>query len=348
MPISLENRVMAKKSSGKQNKPGQASAAQRRENIRQQRQENLQRTQPQQRNRRKAQSGSNRTLWIALGTAVVAIAVIIGVFVYISSQSSTGNTYPTTPADPAVVQEVTSVSQSTLAAVGTGSGKVANPPKPLSGSPAPLTGPNGKPEVFYYGGEYCPFCAAERWGMIVALSRFGTFSNLKQTSSSSSDVYPNTPTFSFYGSSYTSQYIDFVPVEGQSYQGVTLQQLTSAQQQLVNTYNPGGSIPFIDIANKYTLTGASYDPQVLSGQTPQAIAAALSNPQSPIAQSILGTANYFTAAICEATNQQPASVCAAAPVPQLEQSLNSTSGYNGVQQNRALSLEADMRRLFRG
>src|SRR5579883_1015285 len=41
----LENRAMAKKSSGKQNKQGQASAAQRRENIRQQRQEKLQRTQ---------------------------------------------------------------------------------------------------------------------------------------------------------------------------------------------------------------------------------------------------------------------------------------------------------------
>ncbi len=338
---------MAKKSSGKQNQPGKL-ASRRRENVRQQRQATTPRTQQQTRNRRKVQRSSNRTLWIALGTALVAIAVIIGVFVYISSQSSSSSTYPTTSADPTIVQEVTSISPSILATVGTGSGKVTNPPKPISGSPSPLTGPNGKPEMFYYGGEYCPYCAAERWGMIVALSRFGTFSNLKQTSSSSTDVYPNTATFSFYGSSYTSQYIDFVPVEGQSYQGVILQQPTAAQQQLITTYDAGGSIPFIDIANKYTLTGASYDPQVLSGQSAQVIATALSNPQSAIAQSILGTANYFTAAICEATNQQPANVCTVAPIPQVQQSLNSPTGNNGMQGSPALSFAADTRRSFQG
>jgi thiol-disulfide isomerase/thioredoxin len=292
------------------------------------------------------QRGSKRGLWIALGSALVAIAVVIGIFIYISSQTPTSNTYPTTPADPTIVQEVTSVNPSVLAAVGTGSGKVANVPKKISGSPPLLKGPTGKPEVFYYGGEFCPFCAAERWSMIVALSRFGTFHNLSQTSSSSTDVYPNTPTFSFYHSSYTSQYADFVPVEGQSYQGVILQQLTPDQQQLVSTYNPGGSIPFIDIANKYTLSGASYDPQVLNNQNAQSIANALSNPQSPIAQSILGTANYLTAAICEATNQQPANVCTAAPIPQVEQALNSASGNNGTQGNPSLSFAVTTRRSY--
>ncbi len=31
--------------------------------------------------------------------------------------------------------------------------------------------------------------------------------------------------------------------------------------------------------------------------------------------------NYLTAAICQATNQQPAQVCGANPVPQIEQTL---------------------------
>ena len=43
---------------------------------------------------------------------------------------------------------------------------------------APLTS-GGKPEMLYIGAEYCPYCAAERWAMIVALSRFGTFSGLR-------------------------------------------------------------------------------------------------------------------------------------------------------------------------
>ena len=72
---------------------------------------------------------------------------------------------------------------------------------------------NGKPQVFYDGAEYCPFCAAARWGMIVSLSRFGTFSGLKTVHSSTTDNPPNIPTWTFYGSTYTSKYINFTPVE---------------------------------------------------------------------------------------------------------------------------------------
>ena len=32
----------------------------------------------------------------------------------------------------------------------------------------------GLPEMLYMGAEYCPFCAAERWAMVMALSKFGT------------------------------------------------------------------------------------------------------------------------------------------------------------------------------
>jgi len=37
--------------------------------------------------------------------------------------------------------------------------------------------------------------------------------------------------------------------------------------------------------------------------------AALKDPTSPIAQSVNGAANYITGAICQMTNNQPASVC---------------------------------------
>jgi hypothetical protein len=77
---------------------------------------------------------------------------------------------------------------------------------------------NGKPLVVYVGAEYCPYCAAERWAAVIALSRFGTFSGLGQTHSSSTDVYPNTATLSFHGASYTSQYLQFQGVETQSNQ----------------------------------------------------------------------------------------------------------------------------------
>ena len=57
--------------------------------------------------------------------------------------------------------------------------------------------------MIFVGAEYCPYCAAERWSMIMALSRFGTFTGLKEMSSESNDVDPDTSTFTFVDSSYT-------------------------------------------------------------------------------------------------------------------------------------------------
>ena len=57
------------------------------------------------------------------------------------------------------------------------------------------------------------------------------------------------------------------------------------------------------------ISGASYNPAVLSGLSWATIANDLSNPKSSVAKGILGTANYITAAICKVTNNQPASAC---------------------------------------
>lgn len=321
---------MAKPSSGKQAAPKDAypstPAARRRAEQLQQRQASTQRSTQKQRSKRKVERKRNRDLWYVLGFVVIAVAIVIGVFIYIGSRPSSSIPAPK-PASSSVVNEVTNVPASTLAAVGSGSSQVQNPFTPIKNGP-PLVGPNGHPEVFYYGAEYCPYCAAERWGIIVALSRFGTFHNLSQITSSSTDAYPSTATFSFYKSSYTSQYVDFVPLEVESQQGVALQVPTPAQQQIINTYNSGGSFPFVDVANKYTLVGASYDPQLLQNLDAQTIASSLSNPNTAISQAILGTANYLTAAICESTNQQPTSVCNAAPIPAIQKTLGGSSGSN--------------------
>lgn len=179
----------------------------------------------------------------------------------------------------------------------------------------PLTS-GGKPEVLYIGAEYCPFCAAERWAMIVALSRFGTFSGLSTTHSSSTDTDPNTPTFTFYGSTYTSKYLNFTAVEEQkNYQAggsyAPLQTPTAAEQSLLTRYDTGQSIPFLDVGNSYVQVGdlPGFDPSILAGLTWSQIGADLSNPSSPVAQAADGAANYLTAAICKLTGNQPASAC---------------------------------------
>jgi hypothetical protein len=62
----------------------------------------------------------------------------------------------------------------------------------------------GKPAIIFVSEESCPFCAAERWPLAVALSHFGTWSHLGTTRSSATDLYPNTATLSFRAARYTS------------------------------------------------------------------------------------------------------------------------------------------------
>jgi thiol-disulfide isomerase/thioredoxin len=198
----------------------------------------------------------------------------------------------------------------------------------------PLTS-GGKPEVLYLGGEFCPFCAAQRWAMVNALSRFGTFTGLTTTHSSSTDSDPNTPTYTFYKSTYKSNYINFTPVEestnfreGNSsdtsvpYQ--TLQTPTADQQKIAQTYDPNGSIPFIDLGNKYVQIGnlSPLDPAMLAGETWSQVAAAMNDPSSSLGKAIVGNANYMTAGICKLTNNQPSTACTPA-IQQLEGDLAS-------------------------
>jgi hypothetical protein len=85
----------------------------------------------------------------------------------------------------------------------------------------------------------------------------------------------------------------------------------AAQQALIQKYDAAnqGAIPFIDYGNKFMSVGASYNPGVLSGLSWTQIAGDLSTPSSPVAQGVLGTANYATAAICSLTGDQPATAC---------------------------------------
>jgi hypothetical protein len=103
-----------------------------------------------------------------------------------------------------------------------------------------------------------------------------------------------------------------------------LQTPTAAQNALVAKYNNQGSIPFIDIGNKFVSIGASYDPGVLQGKSMDEIAAAVTDPTTDISKGVLGTANNLTAAICEATGGQPGSVCNSAPITALRTSLNAS------------------------
>jgi thiol-disulfide isomerase/thioredoxin len=270
-----------------------------------------------------------KQLFLAAGSiAVVAVVVVALVLVKATSDpgpAAAKSEGPTGAALRSLVSDVTSVPASVLDRVGTGSLGSA-----LTRVSGPPLASGGKPEVLYIGANFCPYCAAERWPMIIALSRFGTFSGLSTIHSSSTDVPADVPTFTFYGSRYTSRYVSFVPVEettnyrvgnstSQSAPYATLQVPTAAEQALINRYDPGtggqdGSIPFIDVGNRYAEVGnlLPYGPQDLQGKTWSQVAAALRDPSSPIAQGADASANYLTAGICELTGNQPAAACTAA------------------------------------
>ena len=269
-----------------------------------------------------------RRLWLAGGSIVAVIAVVVAFVLASSNGGSSGSTSGSTAAPPtgsaltSVVGQLTSVPAGTLDQVGAGQTQA----NPTSITGTALTS-GGKPEVLYIGAEYCPYCAAERWAMIVALNRFGTFSGLSPIRSAAKDgggnaePFPLTPTWTFAKSPYTSKYLTFTPVE--EYTNVpdaatgfytALQTPTAAQQALLNKYDAAnqGAIPFIDYGNKFMSVGASYNPAVLSGLTWAQIADDLHDPTSTVGKSVLGTANFATAAICSLTNDQPASACTSA------------------------------------
>lgn len=180
-----------------------------------------------------------------------------------------------------------------------------------------------RPYLLYVGAEFCPFCAAERWAIITALSRFGTFSGLSLITSSSSDVFPNTPTFTFLNASYRSSYLTFTSREVEDRNQQALQTLTSQEAALDSRYNSGGYIPFILIDNRYYQVSSAYSPALLQGQTWSRIATGLRNPSDGTTKAILGEANIISAAICNSDGQRPATVCRSSGVTAASRELSS-------------------------
>ena len=262
---------------------------------------------------RAQEARKRRQMTIVMAAIGVVLVVIVGFIIAKVVSTSNGSAPANTQASAKVIDAATTVPPSVFAKVGTGAAKAS--PQPIPGNHS-LTA-DGKPKVLYVGAEYCPYCATERWAVVAALSRFGTFSNLGTTASSSADVYANTATLSFHGASYSSRYLSFAGYETQDRQHAPLDQLPAEDKKVFQTFDAppyvpadsAGSIPFVDLGGKYMIVGASYDPAVLQGKTHLEIANAMNDPSSDIGKAVDGTANLITARLCTLTGQQPAAVC---------------------------------------
>ena len=262
----------------------------------------------------------NRKLAIVIVVALALVAALI----WSTLQGSSGAGFAAldnVQVSQAFLSRLIAVPNSTFANVGIGA--AGGSIKKIATSPELTLA--GKPEVLYIGAEFCPYCAAERWAMIVALSRFGAFSNLHYMTSSATDSFANTPSFTFYNSTYSSDYVSFVPVElttNKEMNGTypTLQTTNATEQQIGASFSPNGqvSFPFIDFGNRSVLSGSTYSPQVLDGMNWTQILSQAYQTNSTISQSVIGSANLLTAQICLATNNTPSGVCSQAYIQRIE------------------------------
>lgn len=259
--------------------------------------------------------------WALIGLVLVLVVVLLVVKVTRGDTSVPGPLV--TPAPEGVVHQATTVPESVSDAVGAPGPPVLEAPGALSGQ-APLT-LGGKAAVVYVGSEFCPYCAAERWALVVALGHFGTFENLGATSSSPTEVFSGVKTFTFDGSSFHSQDVAFSSVEEYgSSPSVTapagyqfLHKPDSFQREVMRRYDVSGfaqepgSLPFVDVANRLVITGSGvgFSPGLLLGLSMGQIAADLQSPGNPVAEAIVGAANEITSAICVATADHPKAVC---------------------------------------
>lgn len=248
--------------------------------------------------------------------AVVVIVAAVAIGIGMNKGKEIPNPSSTTGGATAakIVADLTSIPQATFDAVGVGSSATSALPRKVEGGT--LSTVDGLPKVLYIGAEYCPYCAMERWSLIAALARFGTFEGLELSTSPAEQTIDPVPTLTFLNAKYTSTLLHFTAYETKDTKGQPLQTPSAEDQTAFTKLNSQGSIPFTLYGGTGYDIGATYDESLLMTQgsfmqdkTAAEINSALADPKSEIAQAVLGSANIKTAYLCTLTGGKPAAVC---------------------------------------
>ncbi|MDE1870503.1 MAG: DUF929 family protein [Candidatus Micrarchaeota archaeon] len=211
---------------------------------------------------------------------------------------------------------------------------------------------NGKPSVVYLGAISCIYCGENRWAMALALGRFGKFGSIYTGYSSLGDgdvptlywtpALYNASSAVTFGGNYTSNYLNFLPIEYQSKitLGFQLQSIPYFQQQAV----ANGNGAYINATNQiaqlntfqgtpYTIWGNSIVPgadavaftngnTTLMNMTHAQIFAQLASPSNQFSWTEYGGADLYIAMVC-ASIKNSAPICSLPAIQGIER----VSGY---------------------
>jgi hypothetical protein len=274
--------------------------------------------------------------YLALGLIIAAI-VLLGALVLVRDLSGPGSSSTVetfTPAPSSLISTLASVPASVYDAVGVTSPTApVTPLRPAGSGRSPLwlasqDGGPPLPVVFFYGAEFAPYAAAERWPLIVALTRFGTFTQIGLMQSSPTTAFANLSTFTFWNVAYSSHYLNLESVERYSSLDPTgarylsLQVPDGQQSAAIASYGAGAdTFPLLDVANRFVLDGAAFSPAVLAAFSQSQIAGYLTSPTAPLTQAVVASANEITAAICSVDGERPDAVCRSRGVLAADQAL---------------------------
>jgi hypothetical protein len=256
---------------------------------------------------RPARRASGHSPW-AWGLLALAVAgIIAGAFAAVGGGGGTSNASPFHSAGGPLAASSAADAETALSGI-------------QRVSSAPLED-GGRPVLFFMGGQFCPFCAADRWAFVRATSRFGTWTGLRPLRSQSGvDGFASLPTYDLVNAQYTSPYISLRHKEVADVAGNRLQPLDGFESQLVDAYDQGGSIPFTVTggpSGQYTVQLA-YSPGLLNGQSYDGIGQALAAQQNTqLVKAIDAEADAMTALLCKLSGGNPASACSAPAISAL-------------------------------
>lgn len=247
-----------------------------------------------------------RRLTIIITVVVIAVSIAVGIYFVSTANQST----------PLDKYDGVLVSTQDMASLQTVSDQPYGPPatSAMQSQVVNYGGTtfvsNGKPVVVYVGAEFCPYCAVERWALIMALERFGNFTSLHYTTSANDEG--DYATFTFVGSSYTSNYIAFRGYEEEDRSQAPLQTVPANYTSVWANF--GSGFPFLDFENTYVIKASVLPfPDIIGSKNWTAILNDISTSDS-VGLQIREAANLITGVICKVTQGAPAAVCSASPI----------------------------------